>query len=483
MLKENSSLTLNMQKAIDIIITGISFISAYYIKKFLLPSTLKGLAQAPNYYIILLLIIIAWYISFKWMGMYMSYREEPCWKFFVIILKSCLMGMILVSLAMYFLHIQGVSRLLMGIFLLLNIFLLSLHKFIIFKVLKKIRTDGFNIRNVLVVGSRERARRMIETVEAHKSTGYRILGAFETDARALGKNVVNGHKVIGLICDLEDYLRNNIVDELIFAMPLKKIENCDRYIDLAETMGIKVRVIPDWELHYLMYLPNIATVRFEDFLGIYNMAFQSTPQNEGKILIKNAFDIVFAVVSIILFMPFLVCVAMAIKCCPKGPVFYTQERLGKNGRRFMMYKFRTMVDHADEIRKELSEMNEACGPSRLGLKIKNEQGMISCVGRVLRLTGLDALPQLFNVLKGEMSLVGPQPPIPKEMDKYSVSQRRRLSMKPGMTCLCHITPGRNELCFEEWIKLDLQYIDNWSLFNDFKILVMTAIATLTGAGR
>jgi FlaA1/EpsC-like NDP-sugar epimerase len=189
--------------------------------------------------------------------MYMSYRQEPFWQFFVVILKSCFMGMIMISIAMYFMHIQGVSRLLMGIFLVLNISLLTLSKFIIFKTLEKIRTDGFNIRNILIVGSWERAIQVIEAVENHKATGYRVLGCFEVDEASLGRTVVNSHKVIGLVRDLEAYLRNHIVDELIFAIPLKKVKNGDRFIALAESMGIKVRIIPDWELHYLMYLPRM----------------------------------------------------------------------------------------------------------------------------------------------------------------------------------------------------------------------------------
>ena len=480
MLREKASLTMDLQKTIDIVITGFSFIAAYYLKRNLVSYRLGGLSTDPNYYIVLLLIIIAWYISFKWMGIYISYRNQPFWQFFVVILKSCFMGMVLVSLGMYFLHIQGVSRMLMGIFLLINVSLLTLYRFIIFKMLKQIRANGFNTRNILIVGSYTRACELIEAIEKQKATGYRILGCFEIEGENMGKSVVNGHKVIGLMPDLEEYLRNNIVDELIFAMPLKKIIKGDSYIVLAESMGIKVRIIPDWELHYLMYQPNIATIRFEEFLGIYNMTLQSTPHNEGRLLFKKIFDIVGALVLIILLLPMFIAIGLAIRIFSKGPVFYNQERLGKNGRRFMVYKFRTMVENADELLKELAEMNEADGPA---FKIKNDPRIIPYVGQVLRKTSMDELPQLFNVLKGEMSLVGPRPPIPKEVDEYAVYQMRRLSMKPGMTCLWQIAPRRNELSFEEWMKLDLKYIDNWSIFNDFKILLLTARAVLTGAGR
>ena len=480
MLREHGTLTLEMQKILDIVITAGCFIAAYYIKRNLPGEMLGGLSTDPNYYIILLLIIIAWYISFKWMGMYMSFRQQPFWQFFVVVVKSCLMGMVLVSLAMYLMHIKGVSRLLIGIFLVLNIGTLTLFKYIVYKALERVRQSGLNTRNVLVVGSGRQAREVIAAVEQHRGTGYQILGCFEVDEEKMGQTVANGHKVIGLVKDLEPFLRNNIVDELVFAMPLRLIDKGDRYMVLAESMGIKVRIIPDWELHYLMYRPDIATIRFEEFLGVYNMSLQSTPPNEGQLLIKQVMDAAGALVLIVLLLPVFAGIAAAIKAFSKGPVFYTQERLGLNGRRFQVIKFRTMVEKADEMLKELAEMNEADGPA---FKIKNDPRIIPWVGQFLRKTSLDELPQLFNVLKGEMSLVKPRPPIPREVDEYSVWHRRRLSMKPGLTCLWQIAPRRNDLSFEEWMKLDLKYIDTWSLFNDFKILVLTAKAVLTGAGR
>jgi len=199
MLKKHSSFILDIQKTIDIGITAFSFIAAYFIKRNMMPESLSNLSKDPNYYIILLLIIIAWYISFKWMHMYQPFRQQAFYLFFTAILKSCFMGMVLVSIAMYFLHIQGVSRLLMGIFLVLNISLLTLSKFIIFKILEKIRTDGLNTRNVIIVGSKYQARQVIEVVEENKATGYKILGCFDIDEKMLGQLVLNEHNVIGLI--------------------------------------------------------------------------------------------------------------------------------------------------------------------------------------------------------------------------------------------------------------------------------------------
>ncbi|MCP4117801.1 MAG: sugar transferase [Desulfobacteraceae bacterium] len=479
MLREHGTITTGMQKVLDIVITASSFIAAYYIKRNL-PGGWDNLSIEPNYYVVLLMIIITWYISFQWTGIYISYRISTFLDFLLIIIKSVFLGLVLLNIGLYVIHLQDISRLLMGIFLALNIFLLTLYKFIVFITLRKLRARGVNTRNLLIVGSKERAIDLIRSVENHRGTGYKILGCFDLDADIIGNTVVNGHRVIGSMGGLEQYLMDNVVDELVFAMPLRLIVYADRYLSMAESMGVKVRIIPDWQIHYLMYQPGIAHIQFENFLGVSTMALQTTPQNEGKLFVKTLIDYGAGLVFIVLSLPLFIVISVAIKLISKGTVFYKQERLGLNGRRFMVYKFRTMVNNADELQKELIEMNEADGPV---FKIKNDPRIIPWVGVFLRKTGLDELPQLLNVLRGEMSLVGPRPPIPSEVGEYSIWQRRRLSMKPGLTCIWQIAPRRNDLSFDDWMKMDLEYIDTWSLFNDFKLLVLTAKAVLMGSGR
>ncbi len=480
MLKELSTLTTNVQKFLDIAITAFSFVAAYFIKRHALPGSLSDLSNDPNYYIILLMAIITWYISLNWMGMYISYRQSQFFQFFVKIIKSALLGIVLLNVALYIIHIQGISRLLLGIFLALNIILLTLSKFIIYKTLRKIRSQGINTRNVLIIGSRDRARDAIKVVEDNRDTGYKVLGCFDIEKEMLGTSVKNGHRVIGAIEDMKEYLQNNVVDEMVFAMPMRLIQNAGRYLTLAETMGVKVRIIPDWQLDHLMYQPGIAEIRIEDFLGLYTMSLQTTPPNEGKLFIKAIGDFSAAILLIIITLPVFIFSAVAIKIFSKGPIFYKQKRLGLNGRRFTLYKFRTMVENADELLEELKSQNESDGPA---FKIKNDPRIIPWIGTFLRKASLDELPQLINVIKGEMSLVGPRPPIPSEVDEYSIWQRRRLSMKPGLTCFWQIAPRRNELSFNEWMHLDLKYIDTWSLFNDLKLIFLTIKAMLFGAGR
>jgi lipopolysaccharide/colanic/teichoic acid biosynthesis glycosyltransferase len=229
-----------------------------------------------------------------------------------------------------------------------------------------------------------------------------------------------------------------------------------------------------------MYNPGIASIQFEEFLGLPAMALITTSPKQGELVIKGSFDYFFTAIALPLSLPLFLLIAFAIKLFSRGPVFFKQERCGLNGRKFMVYKFRTMAADAEESRQELEARNEADGPV---FKITKDPRIIPYIGTFLRKTGLDELPQLINILKGEMSLIGPRPPITAEVEKYDLWQRRRLSMKPGLTGLWQSIPTRNAVSFKEWMNLDLKYIDNWSLGLDFKILLMTARVMVTGTGR
>jgi lipopolysaccharide/colanic/teichoic acid biosynthesis glycosyltransferase len=240
------------------------------------------------------------------------------------------------------------------------------------------------------------------------------------------------------------------------------------------------RIVPDWQLHYLAYQPNVASIYVSPFYGVQTLTLMSVPKSQGKLFLKALFDYTAGGVLLALSLPVFFVAAGLIKATSPGPVFYRQERLGRNGRRFQMIKFRTMVAGADQRLDEVKCMNECDGPV---FKIRKDPRIIPFIGTLLRKTSMDELPQLINVVRGEMSQVGPRPPIPAEVDEYEVWQRRRLSMKPGITCLWQIAPRRNDLPFSKWMELDLAYIDQWSLHLDFLILFRTVKAVLMGAGR
>ncbi len=467
-------------KVLDICLTALAFISAFFIKKYLLPGHLRGLSTGPDYYIVLLMVIIIWYVCFNFFDLYASYRKQTFGQIFRNMVKAVSAGMVILALFMYLFKIKDISRIMMGTFFLLNICLLSLSKGFAYKTLKNYRQKGFNFRNILIVGSREGAKEVIDAIGDRLEAGYRVLGCLELEKEEIGKNVKNGVQVIDTVDSMEKIIKEQVVDELIFAMPIKMIDNVEKYITFAEDTGVSIHILPQWQLRMMGYEPKIGTLQFERFLGLPTLSLTTTPNKHNELFIKSTLDYTVAAAAMVLCLPLFVFAAAAIKLASKGPVFFKQERLGLNGRKFMLYKFRTMAADAEVRLQEVNHLNESDGPV---FKIKKDPRIIPFIGTLLRKPCIDELPQLINVLKGELSLVGPRPPIPDEVEKYDVWQRRRLSMKPGLTCIWQTSPKRNEVSFKEWMSMDLSYIDNWSLGLDFKILFKTVFVVLTGAGR
>ena len=226
------------------------------------------------------------------------------------------------------------------------------------------------------------------------------------------------------------------------------------------------------------FFPQLRSEISLEQLGRYSMlTFSSTPENEYLLSLKRAIDLVLALVLLVLASPVMIAAAILIRLTSPGPVIYRQWRCGLNGRQFWLYKFRSMYVGSEQDQHLLAHLNEKDGPV---FKIARDP-RATWVGRLLRKTSLDELPQLFNILRGDMSFVGPRPPLPQEVAQYETWQRRRLRMKPGLTCLWALE-GRNELNFARWMKLDMEYIDNWSLALDFKILLRTIPRVLSGRG-
>ena len=240
---------------------------------------------------------------------------------------------------------------------------------------------------------------------------------------------------------------------------------------LCEEEGVKTRVM-------LSFFPHVTSkVYLEALQDLPLLTFTTTPQNDYLLLVKNGIDLVLACVLLVLAAPLLALIALLVKTTSKGPIVFKQIRCGLGGREFVFYKFRSMVENAEATRSRLQHLNEMSGPV---FKIGKDP-RCTPVGRFLRKFSLDELPQLINILKGDMSFVGPRPPLPGEVENYQRWQRRRLRMKPGLTCLWQVR-GRNEIDFDEWMKLDLQYIDDWSLLLDVKIALKTIPIVLLGKG-
>jgi exopolysaccharide biosynthesis polyprenyl glycosylphosphotransferase len=226
------------------------------------------------------------------------------------------------------------------------------------------------------------------------------------------------------------------------------------------------------------YTPTIAKTYVEDMDGLPMLTYSTTPEDVGKLFCKRAFDLTAVLVGLIIISPLLLIISLGVRISSSGPVFFKQRRIGLNGRVFWCYKFRSMVQNAEALQEQLETQNELSGPV---FKIKKDP-RVTTIGYWLRKYSLDELPQLYNVLRGDLSLVGPRPPIVDEVRRYEPWQRRRLSMRPGITGIWQVE-GRSRIAeFDEWVKLDLQYIDNWSLTLDMKILLKTIPTVLSGRG-
>lgn len=463
---------------IDLGLVTCTFVFAYTLKLYYL-GPYSGLAQETNYYLVLLILLFfcnffLTYFKFSEPVQIGSRFRELCKTVIIVLLSHSLL-----ILTLYLFHQSEISRLLITLNSGLLICFLLVRRGMVSFYIRTSRLRGKNEIHILVIGSRDRAKETIRAILDDEDSVYHIIGCLEIDPADTGKEVVDNIRVIGDMRQFKFILLNRVIDEIIFAIPLKKIQDVNDQITFAEKLGVKIRIMPDWQLQKIMFRPETASISFDNFVGVPTLSLSSTPKKDVELLVKSFLDYAGAFVGIVLAAPLMVVIALLVKCTSPGPVIFSQERSGLNGRRFNLFKFRTMVVNAEEMRASLESRNEMDGPV---FKIEHDP-RITPIGRFLRRTSMDELPQLFNILKGDMSLVGPRPPLPSEVEHYLPCQRRRLSMKPGLTCIWQVASRRNDIPFEKWMKMDLKYIDNWCLLLDLKLLLRTVTTVLLGSGR
>ena len=475
---QKRQLIIQLNRVLDVGLSILAYLIAYYIKAYFLPLKYSGLGAIPDYIIISLFVIIIWFLLLIYINTDTP-ETQKLTDLYSNVIKVVSAGIIILILILFLLKIKDVSRLFLGIFYIINIGILMISKTIIYWSNKKSEQSDYNKCNMLIIGSKERAVGAINLINSIKGQ-YNIIGCLDIKKDRIGKSVKDDVRIIGVVDDIQNLIIQNVVDEVIFAMPMYQIENVEAYIHLIELMGIKVRIFPDWHIHSLFYEPKVAQVYFDELNGIPSMVLSSTSNRHRDLLVKLFADYLISGIMLVFLSPLLAIISAMIKIASPGPVLFKQERVGLNGRIFDVYKFRTMVRDAEKKLAELTALNEADGPA---FKIKNDPRIIPVIGKILRKTSLDELPQLFNVFKGEMSLIGPRPPLPSEVAQYNIWHRRRLSMKPGITCIWQIQPNRNDLSFDQWMDLDLEYIDNWSLKLDVEVFFRTIFVMLLGHGR
>jgi len=369
----------------------------------------------------------------------------------------------LLILLYFIFKLYTVSRtfiILIPVFGFLFLFTLRMMEYTVFK---RYRSKGFNYLNVVLIADTS-SLPFIESMLEHKEWGYKIVALF-TSSEAIRKKYEETIIILpeDFIEVLNDLMEVDMIDEVLYTKSKVLPSEIRKIVRSCEELGVVFSVMYRDEKLTLSNAVKreIANYKFLTFINV--------PHNTYALGVKKIMDIFGSLLGIIVLSPLMIMMAILIKLSSAGPVVYKQPRVGLRGRQFELFKFRTMVANADEMRKELEELNEADGPA---FKIADDP-RVTKIGKFLRKTGLDELPQLFNVLKGEMSLIGPRPPLPEETTQYERWQLRRLSVKPGLSCFWQVKPDRNSIKFEKWMELDLAYIDNWSLRLDFVILLKT----------
>ena len=469
MFQEQYALIKKFILCLDAALVAASFAVAYIFRDYLSLRYLHPLPDLADSLQLLIMLIPLWIMLLKGFGAYESMRDKGFGRIFWPVFETSLAGTLACAVMALLLRFEIVSSPFLALFFALATSSLMLEKYLLLLALRKVWSKGVNQRVMLVVGSGPRALKFAQVMEAHPEWGVRILG-FIDEPEMMGRAVGNG-EVIGTFEDIARILDENVVDEVVFMTPRHWFDRLEEDVRICEKIGVKATIAVDF------FDTAIAKPGVREIEGIPLLTFDSTPRDFVNLSLKRVLDFAGSALGLLAISPFFLLIALIIKLSSKGPVFFSQTRCSLRGRPFKILKFRTMVVDAEARLKELRKLNELEGPA---FKIKNDP-RITAVGRFLRKTSLDELPQLINVVKGDMSLVGPRPPLPSEVERYERWQRRRLSMRPGITCI-HEVVARNNKDFNVWMKMDLEYIDNWCFSLDLKIIARTLLTVVRGTG-
>jgi exopolysaccharide biosynthesis polyprenyl glycosylphosphotransferase len=476
---------------LDLMVTVVSvflaaFLRDHVVAPYLAPGLVWGKVSPASLFPLTMMLPLCLVVLLRIQGQYESLRtarvQDITGPVLMASMGTALAGMV----AAFFLDSSaepraGLSRLILVLFAVCAFCLLTAKHILIRALLQRIRVRGYNWRTLVLVGSAADVTTIARQISMSPQWGFRVVATLLTDRGRPSIPVdVAGTEIAGAVheyrnqSELAHYLHTAPVDEVILVSHTEPLEKLAGLFETCEEMGIRTRLTVQF------FRNTLARPRMDYIEAVPLVTWSPAPDASGALLIKHVFDRIAATGFLIVFSPVLLGVALLVKLTSNkwsDPILFGQSRCGLNGRLFTMWKFRTMVVNADSLVNKLQGQNEMGGPV---FKIKHDP-RITPVGRLLRRLSLDELPQLYNVMVGDMSLVGPRPPLPREVAKYDRWQRRRLSMKPGITCLWQVS-GRNNLPFETWMKLDLEYIDNWSLWLDIKILFRTVYAVSTGHG-
>jgi exopolysaccharide biosynthesis polyprenyl glycosylphosphotransferase len=477
MFKERAKLFNRLQFIADLLGTCAAFPLAYWSRNhlsYIFPPSLDRLLNPEllplkEYFWCVGLAIACWAAAATSLGLYRSTIRRSGWDKVRIILESSILLWLFLGFLSFALKLD-LSRPLIALFVLYQALILSTARLLVYlhSRRKRLLASSKHCRNIVIIGTSAKARKMGAMISHYSDWGLRILGYVEANEAENSKLEAD---VLGTVADLPTIIENNVVDEIIFVGDRPSFDLLDKVLELCNEQGIRTRVAADF------FPAKVTNLSMEFLENIPVITFSSAPEHAPSLLVKRILDIFISAIMLVVLMPFFIIIGALVKLTSKGPVIYRQTRCGLFGRRFSLYKIRSMFDGAEDVLWEIKHLNEMDGPV---FKMRNDP-RVTPLGRFLRKSSIDEWPQFWNVLRGDMSLVGPRAPLPEEVKEYTRWQRRRLSVKPGITCLWQVS-GRNEIDFHEWMKLDLHYIDNWSLLLDLKILLRTFPVVLFGKG-
>jgi exopolysaccharide biosynthesis polyprenyl glycosylphosphotransferase len=430
-------------------------------------------------FILFVLFSSFWHLSLSFSGAYYLQRLTPWKEELKEVIRGTSIGTLVLLIFSVVFQITLVTPVFLLAFWLLTTVLTLITRIAFNFIMGTLWKKGINLRNVVIVGSNKRAVQFAQNLENSPGMGCRVMGFVDNEWAGNKQFQETGYSLLADFKNFPTFLRNNVIDEVIIDLPLNTFyQEASYLVGLCVQQGIIVRFLSD--SFYLLFNMNLARARFEEVQDNIVISLYTGAMGGWPILAKRIFDFAASLLLIGLLSPLFLLIALLIKATSRGPVFFVQERMGLNKRKIKVIKFRTMVPGAETKMDELQRFNEANGPV---FKIKDDP-RVTFIGRFLRKTSLDELPQLINVLKGDMSLVGPRPLPVRDYAGFNRDwHRRRFSVKPGITCLWQIY-GRTSLTmpFEKWMKMDMEYIDHWSMWLDLKILVRTIPAVLQGRG-
>jgi exopolysaccharide biosynthesis polyprenyl glycosylphosphotransferase len=460
----------------DLAVSGVAFVIAYFLRTLLVrfeffSRHLPGIYPFGHYLPLMLVFLLAWAAVGYASKFYRDLEMSNPIQLGLNLLNQLAIVLVLIYAGLYLFRWDDISRTYVMLIGVVDFALLIAGRYTSYNGIAWMRRRLGRYHYFLIVGCGARAHEMATLIEESRGMGLRLVGFVDPNSGSSKLNDRFGHYEIFPVESVEKILEDRVVDEVVFAVSMQELARLEPVMLHCANVGVKTRV-------QLEFLPSpYSRIYLENFRDVPLLSLSSAPESELLLLLKRIADLLMAACSLVLLSPLLIAIAAAIRITSPGNVLFRQVRCGIGGRKFTLYKFRSMVNNAEQLKAELRQLNDLNGPV---FKMSDDP-RITPVGRILRRFSLDELPQLWNILWGDMSFVGPRPAIPDEVEKYEPWQRRRLRMRPGLTCIW-VLEGRSDVDFRRWIQLDLAYIDNWSLWLDLKIFCRTIPIVISGKG-